>query len=367
LTTNPADYRVSLSTGGSYLGIQAAIDAAPNGSTIEVKPGTFRECVDFKGKAITLRGVGGAEVTTIDAGGGLHVVSFVNNEGNGSVLDGFTITGGIASGVAFPDGCGAGILCNGTQPVIRNCIITSNYAAGDGGGIYMVMMLPAVQNCLIYNNNANNGGGLLSLYSQPTISNCTFSANISRAGLGGAIASFANGAVNTPILYNCILSGDSPWEIIYSMVSPFVWNSDVQQDHLWSGGNYFSEDPKFVDATNGNFRLAADSPCIGVGDNAVYYEGQTDLDGSPRVLDGLCKGGTAVVDMGAYEFSYARSGDLDFNCAVDLSDLAAMVAAWMAEPGDANWNRRYDIAPPPDGIVDLQELAVLAAHWAQEL
>jgi hypothetical protein len=363
LTTQPADYRVRLSTGGSYLGIQAAIDAASNDSTLEVKSGVFRECIDFKGKAIVLRSIGGAEVTTIDAAGGLHVVTFANAEGANSILDGFTITGGNASGVGFPDGCGAGILCNGTQPIIRNCIITNNYAASDGGGVYIKNLYPVLHNCLIYNNNANNGGGLLSNFSQPTIANCTFSANLSRAGLGGAIASFANAAGNTPILYNCILSGDSPWEIIYSTVSPFVWNCDIQQNAVWVGGNNLNADPIFVDAAHGNFHLKVDSPCIGVGTNNATYPGETDLDGYPRILDGKCNG-TAVVDMGAYEFSYANKGDLDGNCIVNFADLAILAAEWMAEPAD----RTNDIAPGPagDGAINILDFAVLAEHWMKE-
>jgi hypothetical protein len=363
LTTKPVDYRVSVSTGGSYLGIQAAIDAAPNGNTIEVKPGTFRECVDFKGKTIYLWGIGGAEVTTIDADGGLHVVTFNNGEGKDTALDGFTITGGKANGVGFPNDCGAGILCDHAEPVIRNCIIRNNYAATDGGGIHLVSWYPLIQNCLIYNNSAINGGGLLSYFSQPTLVNCTFSANEATGNMGGAIASYASVVGNTPILYNCILSGDKPWEIIYSTVSPFVWNSDVQQDHPWSGGYYFNKDPKFVDAINLNFHLTADSPCIGVGDNIVMYPGQTDLDGYPRILDGLCDG-TAVVDMGAYEFSYAYQGDLDGNCAVDLADLAMMAAAWMADPAD----RTIDIAPGPagDGVINILDFAILAEHWMEE-
>ncbi len=370
LTTKPGDYRVSLSTGGSYLGIQAAIDAAPNGCTIAVRPGTFRECVDFKGKAITLRGVGGAEVTTINAGGGLHVVTFANAEGANSILDGFTITGGNATGVGLPNDSGAGILCNGTQPVIRNCIITNNYAAGQGGGIFMAIisyllpMSPVLQNCLIHHNSAKNGGGLTSVYSQPTIANCTFSANVAQEGLGGAIASFANGPGNTPILTNCILSGDFPWEIVYSTFSPIVLNSDVTQDAVWIGWNNLKTDPKFVDANNGNFRLAADSPCIGVGDNNATYQGETDLDGYPRKLDGRCDG-TGIVDMGAYEFSYAYRGDLDTNCTVDFADLAILAAAWMHEPAD----RTIDIEPVPagDGTVNILDFSILAEHWMKEI
>lgn len=364
LTSKPGDYRVSLSTGGSYLGIQAAIDAEPNGSTIEVKAGTFRECINFKGKAITLRGIGGPEVTTINADGGLHVVTFAKAEGANSILDGFTITGGNASGVGFPNDSGAGILCNETQPVIRNCIITNNHAAIDGGGIRLVNQHPVLQNCLIHHNSAKNGGGLTSVYSQPTVANCTFSANVAQEGLGGAIASFANGPGNTPILTNCILSGDFPWEIVYSTFSPIVLNSDVTQDAVWIGWNNLKTDPKFVDANNGNFRLAADSPCIGVGDNNATYQGETDLDGYPRKLDGRCDG-TAIVDMGAYEFSYAYRGDLDTNCTVDFADLAILAAAWMHEPAD----RTIDIEPVPagDGTVNILDFSILAEHWMKEI
>lgn len=363
LTTNPADYRVSLSTGRSFLGIQAAIDAASraDSSLIEVKPGIFRECVDFDGKAITLRSTGGPEVTTIDGTGGLHVVSFVNAEGYGSILDGFTITGGNANGVGFPGGCGGGILCKAAQPVIRNCIITNNLA-GDGGGIFMLMMFPILQDCLICNNTANNGGGLLSLYSQPTIANCTFSANKSRAQLGGgAIASSANGTENTPILVNCILSGNTPSEILYSTVSPIIFDSNIRQEDPWLGERNINQEPKFVDAENGNYRLAADSPCIGTGNNLWNDPQEMDLDGYPRILDGLCKGGTAVVDMGAYEFSYAFAGDLDADCAVGLADLAMMAAEWMTEPVD----RTMDIAPGPagDGAVNLADFAVISENW----
>ncbi len=87
--------------------IQKAIDAASDGDTILVDPDFNYENIDFLGKAITLKSTDGPEVTTID-GSFLtrgrdfgSVVSFTSGEGPDSVLDGFTITGGI--GTVFSD------------------------------------------------------------------------------------------------------------------------------------------------------------------------------------------------------------------------------------------------------------------------
>jgi len=51
----------------NYTSIQPAINYASNGDEIEVRPGTYNEYIDFKGKAVRLYSSGGPEVTTIDA------------------------------------------------------------------------------------------------------------------------------------------------------------------------------------------------------------------------------------------------------------------------------------------------------------
>ena len=55
-----------------------------------------------------------------------------------------------------------------------------------------------------------------------------------------------------------------------------------------------SDDPRFMNAAGGDFRLRDSSPCIDMGTNALVY-GDWDLEGNMRIRDG-------VVDMGAYEW-----------------------------------------------------------------
>src|SRR5437870_11939876 len=78
--------------------IQAAINAAANGDTVLVAPGTYYENINFMGKAITVTSSGGPSVTTIDGGAAGSVVAFTSNEGTNSVLSGFTITNGLGGG-----------------------------------------------------------------------------------------------------------------------------------------------------------------------------------------------------------------------------------------------------------------------------
>jgi hypothetical protein len=58
----------------------------------------------------------------------------------------------------------------------------------------------------------------------------------------------------------------------------------------------------FVDAANGDFRLADGSPCIDAGTNAAPGLPDYDFEGDDRILDGDGDG-TAIVDMGVDEFT----------------------------------------------------------------
>ena len=160
---------------GDFPTIQAAIDAATNGDEVEVHPGTYNENINLLGKAITVRSADGAGVTTIDASGSGTVVTCDSREGADTVLDGFTITGGDASG-------GGGMRNSGSSPTVTNCTFSGN-SADAGAGMYNSNSNPTVTNCIFSGNSASSGsgfggGGMVNfLGSNPTVTNCIFSGN----------------------------------------------------------------------------------------------------------------------------------------------------------------------------------------------
>jgi parallel beta-helix repeat protein len=86
-----------------------------------------------------------------------------------------------------------------------------------------------------------------------------------------------------------------------------MYNGTANYVGLPAGATDMAADPRFVDRTNGNYRLQSSSPAVDAG-NPTYVETTTDLDGAPRVQDGN-NDGTPVIDIGAYEFSRDSDGD----------------------------------------------------------
>lgn len=128
---------IDVSAGGS---IQAAIDVAVDGDVVAVAPGTFVEDLDFKGKAIRVVGAGPASI--IRGTGSGPVVTFASGEGPASVIDAFTITGGVADR-------GGGIFVQGSSPTIARNVLFDNRARLQGSAIYLHLSGATVHNNLI--------------------------------------------------------------------------------------------------------------------------------------------------------------------------------------------------------------------------
>ena len=193
--------------------IQAAIDDSNDGDTIEVKIGTYtgngNRDIDFKGKAITVRGTDPNDPnvvanTIIDCNAteaqqhrGFY---FHSGEDVNSILAGITITRGYVADPPKPNRGpyqGGAIFCDtGVGPTISRCIIRGNTAIS-GGGIYCKDSHSTISHCLIQANRTiyvsrEDGGGGISCgtfgYGSDVISNCIITGNVSLNGDHGGMA-----------------------------------------------------------------------------------------------------------------------------------------------------------------------------------
>ena len=194
--------------------IQAGINAASNGDTVLVAPGTYTENINFNGKAITLKSSGGATVTIIDGGGIAPVVTFAKNETSSSVVSGFTIQHGTSTFNSQYEG--GGVYISFASPTIKNNIIQNNSACSDGGGIAVNSGSPLIQRNTIRNNSQSgcsggSGGGGISVGSGGTaqiVGNLIQdnSWNNEGAGAGGGIS--LDSSVST-VIENNIIQGNN--------------------------------------------------------------------------------------------------------------------------------------------------------------
>ncbi|HET9218743.1 MAG TPA: right-handed parallel beta-helix repeat-containing protein [Terriglobia bacterium] len=142
-----------------YATIQSAIDAAVNGDTVEVAPGTYVENLNFLGKAVRVTSEQGPQATIIDGNQNGSVVAFVSGEGPQSVLNGFTVRNGNATGSALR---GGGIRIENSSPTVSGNIITNNIAGDGGGGVSSSFGSPIIQGNIITQNHQRAGwsGGI---------------------------------------------------------------------------------------------------------------------------------------------------------------------------------------------------------------
>ncbi len=187
--------------------IQAAINVAVTGDTVLVAPGTFKENINFMGKAITVTSSGGAKATTIDGGLAASVVTFSSGETTASVLSGFTITNGKAS---FG---GGGIEISSSSPTILKNVIKKNQAC-DGDGIEVSFGSPVIRGNQIVGNiqsgcSGGTGGGGIEIggaASAQVVGNLIANNNAGDGIGGGGISLFAAG---TPTIMNNIFMGNT--------------------------------------------------------------------------------------------------------------------------------------------------------------
>ena len=240
--------------------IQAAINAAANGDTILVGDGTYGAIVTTN-RLLHIKSLNGVATTIIDGGGSGACVNaappgdpiYVTGGCTNTVIEGFTIQNGSR-------GCAGG--------TINRCIIKSCSGAEQGAGAQASIL----NNCLLWNNAAYSMGGAAAYC---VLRNCTVYGNRTNLGAGG---------IYTSVATNTILYSNSAQIYPDSLDSTLV--------------SCYSSNPKFVNSSSGNFRLASNSPCINAGKNSGIA-GLLDLDGNKRIFG-------SAVDIGCYEYGSSK-------------------------------------------------------------
>jgi len=219
-----------------YSSIQLGINAAIDGDTVLVESGIYLGNIDFLGKQITVISESGSDTTTIDATlTGESVVTFMNGETNLSILDGFKLRDGSATH-------GGGIHITNASPVIRNCVVTGNFASNVGGGIFVDSGELTLVDVTIMNNTSKGaGGGIYLKFSHGSITGGSIEDNNSTNGAGiyakdGLLGSFV--LSNVAIIGNVATSNGGG---VYAKTTTMsVQNCTFDINSANRGGGWFS-------------------------------------------------------------------------------------------------------------------------------
>jgi hypothetical protein len=240
IAANGSDIAGDGTEANPFATIQYGIDTAANGDTVLVRPGVYRENINFNGKNIT---VGSLFVTTgnedyllqtvIDGQRNDHVVAFVNGETAAARLSGFTVINGYAHSASWPGNSGGGIICLNSSPTLSHLKIMSNESVQEGGGGYFAHCAATMRDVTITNNRAGSGGGIRYSYSSVSLDNAIVAHNLSRSGGAGIQFYHSEGAI-TNILISDNSGGAKGGGLHFDGCSPTFINATIVGN--WTAG-----------------------------------------------------------------------------------------------------------------------------------
>ncbi len=184
-----------------------AISGAVDGDVICVEPGQYLETIDLAGKGVHLLGLGGAEITELDASYSDTTVTLDSGEGADTVVENLTILRGNATGSGggiriedssptlrglVVDACradldGGGIYLHNSFATMTDVVVRDSFAVVDGGGVYVSSSEVELLRVMIEGNEAlENGGGLVVDQSEVAFDDGTIADNFAGWAGGGA-------------------------------------------------------------------------------------------------------------------------------------------------------------------------------------
>ncbi|MAB81952.1 MAG: hypothetical protein CMJ24_00765, partial [Phycisphaerae bacterium] len=317
-----------------FSNIQDAVDAAADGDTILVHPGTYTTSggsstpvVNLDGKRVTLVSNDGPEVTFIDGRNGsgyrTHVGIRCDDAPAETRIEGFTIIGCKAEST---ERSGGGMRLTNSSPTVIDCIIRECEAGLQGGGVYARDSEPTFRNVRFIDNEATLGGGIYFFRSSassisPVLQDCLFEGN--DASSGGAI--FSNKA-------NLLVTG--------SVIRSNTANT--------AGAIYIGDDPAWARIRN-SVLCGNSLPQLGGHEPAENFNNEISDDcvtGACCLDDGICS------DDAAFDAMYGLTCELlggEFTIDATCEDDPCSEAC----PADING----------DGIVNVQDLLNVIADW----
>ncbi len=209
--------------------IQSAINAASDGATIKVAAGSFNGSLVIADKTLTLLGGYSADftqrdpsqyVTSLQGSHDTAVVSVLSSDG--SMIDGFTISGG-QRGVLVRDN--GNYLLTSSNITISNNIIENNGVREDsfyfsGGGIKSLGSHITISNNTVRNNIAGRGAGISALSnSEFDISNNIIENNYAYGDHAGGLYISGNG-----IIVDNIVQGN---RIEFDIAGGYGWGGGI--------------------------------------------------------------------------------------------------------------------------------------------